>query len=552
MTTVMSRFLIGCTTLLIATSVNAQSVAPSVTLAVPGDGDEVTRRIALLGDLLAPATDRMLLRSASVLAPVHGKGWRVLPAFVLLRNNSGFPYSYNDGALWSGRGFSSLVRVAASYRRGPFALLLAPEAMTSANAYWLAFDVPRLYGPVQYPDRSLFSAPWYRPPWSIDAPWRFGPREIGRVDLGQTSATWTFRRGGRAQVGVANESHWWGPGIRNALLLSNNAGGFPHAFARTAQPVRTRLGAFEARWMLGGLTESKFFDTVSTNNTRSFTAAGIVWHARDTSRLEGLSVGLARAVYAPTRGWGSIPGHFLDVLASTPRSQRIPPGDTTLSLSRDQIASLFARWILREGRLEIHGELGRTELPISLRDALVHPEHTMAHTLGFQLLQSLGSRSLHAEFEITNTEQSSSFASRSLGIWYASRAVPQGYTQRGQPLGAAVGPSGASQWLALDHVAPTWRIGATAQRIRWNNDVLYSYFTLPDGGGSCEHDVTLAPGVRGAWQGKLGQWFAGKVSTELLLQNRLNYFFQNSSGCPNGDTRRDLRNSSLTITWSPR
>jgi hypothetical protein len=50
---------------------------------------------------------------------------------------------------------------------------------------------------------------------------------------------------------------------------------------------------------------------------------------------------------------------------------------------------------------------------------------------------------------------------------------PRGFTSRGQPLGAAVGPGSQSQWAALDYVAPRWQAGLFAQRVRHQNDALY-------------------------------------------------------------------------------
>src|ERR1035437_205388 len=57
-----------------------------------------------------------------------------------------------------------------------------------------------------------------------------GDKPIHRLDAGQSTAMVALRNVG---FGVSNENQWWGPGIRNALILSNNAPGFPHAFIRT-------------------------------------------------------------------------------------------------------------------------------------------------------------------------------------------------------------------------------------------------------------------------------------------------------------------------------
>jgi hypothetical protein len=45
---------------------------------------------------------------------------------------------------------------------------------------------------------------------------------------GQSSIRLTF---GPASIGLSNENIWWGPGIRNSLIMSNNAPGFKHHYS---------------------------------------------------------------------------------------------------------------------------------------------------------------------------------------------------------------------------------------------------------------------------------------------------------------------------------
>ena len=60
---------------------------------------------------------------------------------------------------------------------------------------------------------------------------------------------------------------------------------------------------------------------------------------------------------------------------------------------------------------------------------------------------------LRIQTEITNLEPSSTFRHRTPFSSYASQGVPQGYTHKGQVLGASIGPGASSQWLALDRLA---------------------------------------------------------------------------------------------------
>ena len=97
----------------------------------------------------------------------------------------------------------------------------------------------------------------------------------------------------------------------------------------------------------------------------------------------------------------------------------------------------------------------------------------------------------------------------------------------------------------MDYLKPEWRLGAFFGRIRWNQDV-HNNAGLPVYVAYCSQDVSIFPGIRGAKEGRLGA-----VTAELSLQDRLTPFFQNGGGCPNNGRRLDIRNNSLSITFSP-
>ena len=152
-------------------------------------------------------------------------------------------------------------------RRGRLWLVLAPEFLATEN---LPYPMP--YPQVQLPrppGRSPFSTPWHVGAYSIDLPLRFGDRGFWKLDPGQSTLAADL---GPVVAGLSTESEWWGPGIENAIVMSNNAAGIPRAFVRTARPVRTRVGSFAVRWFLGGLFESQYFDDNPASDRRSITA----------------------------------------------------------------------------------------------------------------------------------------------------------------------------------------------------------------------------------------------------------------------------------------
>lgn len=491
----------------------------------------------------------LLLRSPSSLTPPVASDSRrarlspIAPQLLFV-SSTALPFSQNYGALWAGKGLSSRTLVGFKIETSRARLIFAPELISSENSDWI-LRYPVYRRPSIPPDRSGggYVFPFYvASQWSIDQPMRFGDRPIRKFDLGQSTAMFSTNR---LQFGFSNENEWWGPGIRNAIVLSNNAPGFPHLFVRTAHPISTRFGAVEARWLVGGLTESQYFDTVSTNNVRSLASIATTLQ---TAWDPNLSVGFARSVYSTATGWGQIPWRWFDVLARTAHTGNATPQDAaTNPVRKDQLFSLFARWVFPADGVELYTEWARTQLQVSLRDLLTRPNNTQAYTLGLQWRgDSWFGGVVRLQTEVTQMEQSATFRDVPQESWYMSTRVIQGYTNRGEIIGASIGPGASSQWLAIDYLKPSWRFGTYVGRIRWNEDV-HSTANFPVYVGYCSHDVSLYPGVRAGAKA----WRFGTLTADVSFQNRMNAFFQNDGGCPNVGQRLDIRNRTLSITFSP-
>jgi len=465
-----------------------------------------------------------LLRSPSSLLPRQAGAYVALLAPRAEATwNSRLPHSLNDGPAWAGKGLTTRTVLGFEAVAGPFRLIVAPELVTQQNA---AFDslLPAAWDSAQ---RARFTAPWSVGPNAIDLPYRFGEDGTSTVYAGESSLT---ARAGVLELGVATESQWWGPGLRNAVMLSDNAGGFPHAVVRSARPFQTPLGSMNAVW-IGGRLASSSFDTVSTKD-RTLSGAALVLSPR-----RGLSLGASRIVYA--RADDPSAEDALAVL-----SRWGAAGDTTVSHPYQQMLSLFGRWVLSDDGAEVYLEWARRDMP-TLREMLEEPEHTQGYLLGGQWSRTAGSGAIRLQGEFTYLEKSSTYRARPVGTWYAGRAVPQGYTHRGQVLGAGIGPGASSQWFAADYMAPRWQGGLFINRIRWANDAYYQQGP----NRYLAHDVSALGGARAAvcvgplWLS--AQWTAGR---------RYNFLFQDSA---RGFLERRDRsvspvNHTLQIGLSPR
>jgi hypothetical protein len=494
-------------------------------LAAASGGEDRWRAAQLLGD--APL-EGFMIRSLSGTVLREGPAASVVGPETRVVYNSRIPFSLNDGALWAGRGASARVRAGFAARTGPLLVVLAPEVVVSQNR---EFDglLPVAWDSAQ---RGRFTPPWQTGRNAVDLPYRYGGARVRRVEPGQSTVALVA---GKVTGGASTESQWWGPGMRNALVLSDNAAGVPHAFLATASPVRTPLGLLEARWMVGALSASEW-DSAGGRGRRSLSAAVLA-----LTPGAGLTVGAARAVYAPVGGWGDVAGHAADVL-----TRRGATGDTTRAAEAEQVMSLFARYVVPGEGVEVYAEWGRHQLPGSLRDLLEAPQHTQGFTLGAGWAGRAGRGALALRGELTYLEQSSTYRLGPMGSWYASRSVAQGYTQRGQVLGAAIGPGASSQFLGGDWLGPRVRAGLFLGRIRWADD---AYIDTPESRVRRYrgHDVSVFGGARlgavlGAYE-LTGEWTVGK---------RYNYLFQNfSSGWHDRDKAVNVTNHTLGFEFRP-
>ncbi|MBD0320019.1 MAG: hypothetical protein ICV87_06785 [Gemmatimonadetes bacterium] len=478
-----------------ADSIPPDSARPAVLHSV-GSGEEDRERVL---QLLGRAPDAgFLIRSPSSRAR-PGRGFALLRPEGRIVYNSGLPYSLNEGTLWAGRGAGVLVTGGFRARLGRLRLTVAPEVAGSANR---DFQTLTPFG-----EYSRFASPFHVRRYTADLPLRFGEGSDVTVSLGQSSAVLEL---GRLEAGAATESQWWGPGIRNALVMSNNAPGFPHLFARTGRPLRTPAGDFEARWVAGALHESGYFDQRSGNDVRSLSAAAVAWRPVWEPNL---TLGATLAVVAEAGSTAAAPLHALDVL--------VPAGG-----DRERLSSLFARWIFPASGVEVYAE------------------GPGAYTLGLQWARPTSATGIvRVQAEVSDLE---SVRGGGVGFdvhsYYTSRKVAQGVTNRGRALGASIGPGASSQWLAVDHLGERWEAGAFAGRVRWENDALYATFEP----SLVAHDVTALLGVRGALR-------AGgfRIGAELTAGKRYNYLFQVARPEFEGSGAVNIPNQTLRLTVEP-
>ena len=158
---------------------------------------------------------------------------------------------------------------------------------------------------------------------------------------------------------------------------------------------------------------------------------------------------------------------------------------------------------------------------MDLTDFLQEPEHSQAYTLGLQKAVELeGRRMLALKGELTHLQREATFLLRASPVYYTHHIVTQGYTHRGQIIGAGIGPGGVQQHVGADLYAPWGKAGVMLQRRVHDNDAFYDWAEA-SGSSFDNHDVSLDVGVHALFFRRGFEYGAGVIYTREL--NR--YFF---------------------------
>ena len=283
--------------------------------------------------------------------------------------------------------------------------------------------------------------------------------------------------------------------------------------------------------------ESPYFDYDGRNDLRSASGAIVTLRLRADT---GLTIGAARMVIAGTT-LSRIASRAGDVFFDWSGA----PSSGPVTRRSDQMFSLFGRWVFPEAGLASHVEWARIDLPASLRSILVAPQKGQGLTVGLEWAGRIDSATtLRFQGEFTTLEQTPRTPGGVLPEFYASHTVPQGFTQQGQVIGAAIGPGSSSQYLGLDLSRSRTSYSVNVGRIRWEDGAFYR--TFPGGLAHFAHDVSVFVGGGLRWDSK-----RMAVEAAAIRTLRMNYLFQTSNpfGPAGGDY--DVRNTTLRIKLTP-
>jgi hypothetical protein len=303
--------------------------------------------------------------------------------------------------------------------------------------------------------------------------------------------------------------------------MSNNAPGFPHLSFNSSQPLTSSIGSFEWQLISGQLKSSGILpDTMrkfngqslyvpKPSNDRYLNGLIIAWQPKWT---KGLFVGFSRVFYQYKSDVPSTFNGYLPVFGKLFKRGLSNEDEK----KRDQILSLFFRFILPAESAEFYAEYGRNDHSQNSRDLLLEPEHSRAYIIGFSKTFERPSNDMRLFGEITNLQMPSTILLRAQESWYAHYQIRDGYTNYGQVVGAGIGPGSSCQTFGLEWGHSYNKIGGTIERVVHNNDFYYSAFASTEQWQKHWVDVSLS--LNKSWVNKRIAYSAG-----ISFINSLNY-----------------------------
>jgi hypothetical protein len=355
--------------------------------------------------------------------------------------NSAFPFGADDGAVWAGRGLTSVVQGGFSLQQSALSLVIAPVLFRAENG---SFDL------APGAEDDPFADPRF--PEAIDLPQRFGDGAYTRLDPGQSTLRIDLPA---ITAGVSTANQTWGPGREYPILVGANAPGYPHAFVGTGSPLNVGIGRVHGRFVWGRLDQSAHSPVTSGEARRFMSGLVGVYLPR---WVPGLELGAARFFHSPWPADGLEPGDFLKPLEGV---LKVRLEENGVSAQDNQLASAFFRWAVPRAGFEVYGEFAREDHSYDLRDLLLEPDHNSAYMLGFSRAWTTSAeRTAVVSGEVVNAEVSHLARVRPQWPFYIHQWTLQGHTHRGQIIGspAAYGGSGVNVAVDLYHPLGRWTL----------------------------------------------------------------------------------------------
>jgi hypothetical protein len=355
-----------------------------------------------------------------ILYQSRGNSITLLPINFSQKLNTDHPYGWNDGAMSYSKGYQMQVGAGIFASFGNLKIQLRPEFVKTASGKY-----------------------------ETNQSWGLVTNGLSKILPGQSSVRYDL---GKVSLSASTQNLWWGPGIINSMLMSNNAPGFFHYSFATNRPLKTFLGNFQFQIISATLKQdsSQGFEHRNLkklnlqNRDRAYNALSFTFQP---VIMKNITFGLTRAFQnlAENNIAGFVP-KYLPVLGSFFGSAY---NDT---INRDQILSFNTRWVFPKNHAEVYFEFGYNDAKDNFRDLMLDMSHSSGYIFGFKKLSYLNKMDyLDFGAEVIRMAQTPSYLMRNAGNFYEHGRIREGYTHNNQILGAGSGFGNNMQTVNLSY-----------------------------------------------------------------------------------------------------
>ncbi len=359
--------------------------------------------------------------------------------------NTNHPYGGNDGAMSYSKGYQFQISGGVYAQFKNIKLLLRPEYVQTASQ---EYKTSVYWGQVN---------PAYK-----------------KLLLGNSSIRFDI---GKLSMGVSTQNLWWGPGIYNSLLMSNNAQGFFHYTINSNRPIKNFLGTFQFQVISATLTqdslqgfENNGLRRRNINKSDRFLSSLAVDY--QPSFLKNISFGINRSLQSYK---DRLPTDFIQknipvlsaFFGSTDKARDTFP--------QDQTVSIYTKWMFPKSHAELYYQFAYNDAKANWRDFWLDMSHSTAYILGFKKLFILkDEKYLDLGMEVMKLGQTPSYLHRNAGEFYEHCCISEGYTNQNQILGAGSGFGNNMQTIQLSMNKGWNKIGIIFHHIQQNPMALVS------------------------------------------------------------------------------
>jgi len=408
----------------------------------------------------------------------------VLPIDYFIEFNSNHPYNRNNGSMIPNKGYQHIISPGFFAKIGLLTIQFKPEHHFSENKDFEGFWTGHY--PVIWQARyDLWN--------NIDIPERFGDKKHNQNLIGQSSIRLNWKN---ISLGISNENIWWGPSIRNSIMMSNHAQGFKHLTFNTINPIKTKIGNFEWQLISGKLESSgytppntdyeyagtklylpKYNQNGQTDDWRYLQGITLTYSPK---WIKGFSIGYIRWVQmysSLVKGeywWLEGNPSWFPIFSNLFRKNDKYENYEALT---DQAAGVFLRWLWEDSNAEVYAEFHYNDSKQNLRDLILDSDHSRAVTIGLQKIFNINNSSFIFSWEWTQMEQNASRLIRNAGSWYSHSGVRDGYTNKGEVIGSGIGPGSNSHYFSVNKINDKSETGIAIEIVDQDNDFYHVAFS---------------------------------------------------------------------------